>query len=239
MNISTNFIVKTVTILVALGASAGSHAAFIGTSTGAISDGSLSLLGLGELRPGTGIGTTRWTQGACSVVSSNTQCTMSGNYIDSVGGDGTAGGGGQFTFRMEYTGTGSSPALSRSTTAGNDDTFFFDVGSAIFTLSLRPLGGGMINSVFPTPSAANQLNFSMFFIPGAITCTGLAAGRSCGAGQVGLVPGATATGNVRLSFSIPTTGAVIVPPTSVPVPGTLSILGAGLIGLLGAKRRLA
>ncbi len=241
MKFATPLILKTAACLATLAVAASAQAAFIGTSTGPITNGVLLLRGLGELTPGSGIGTTRWTQGACSVVGGNTRCMMSGNYVDSLGSDATPGGGGGFVFRMEYTGTGLSPALSRSRTAGNDDTFFFDVGSAIFTLDLMPLGGGMITSVFPTASVLNQLNFSLFFDPNTITCTGLAPGRSCGAGQVGLVPGATAFGGIRLGFSIPNSGAVIIPPPPVvntPEPASLAIFGAG-IGLLGVMRRKA
>jgi hypothetical protein len=238
MTLKTN----TIAALAAITLAGHAHAAFIGSSTGPITNGTLLYQGLGvNVTQGAGIGTGRWTQGACAVVSGNTVCTMSGNYIDSVGGDGTAGGGGAFVFRMAYTGTGLSPALSRSTTPGNDNTFFYDVGSAIFTLDLMPLGGGMISGVFPTLSAANQLGFGLFFSPLTVVCTGLSAAQACGPGQVGLTQGSSIFGPVTLSFNIPTSGAIVIPPViGVPEPATLALFGAGLAAvILVRKKRLA
>jgi hypothetical protein len=164
---------------------APAQADFIGQSSGIITNGSLLYEGFGELTPGSGIGTGRWTQGLCNIVAGNTVCGMSGTYTDSAGGDGTPGAGGSFTFNMSYSGIGKAPTRARSSTPGNDSLFFIDTGDAIFSLILSPLGGGSITSIFPDVPFANSLGFGLFYQPGAV-CSALGAGKTCGPGQVGL-----------------------------------------------------
>jgi hypothetical protein len=218
----------------ALTIAAPAQADFIGQSSGTITNAMLLYEGFGELTPGSGIGTGRWTQGLCNIVSGNTVCGMSGTYTDSAGGDGTPGAGGSFIFNMSYSGTGDAPTRARSATPGNDSLYFIDTGDAIFSLVLSPLGGGSITSIFPDMPFANSLGFGLFYQPGAV-CAGLAAGKTCGPGEVGLTPGSSILGAVSLSFRIPTKGAVVVPPAAVPEPAALSLMALG-IGLMALRR---
>jgi hypothetical protein len=220
--------IKTAAAAIALMAAGQVQAAYTGESVGPVTDGTLFYEGFGELTPASGIGTGRWTQGACNVSGGNTSCTMSGNYTDTVGGDGTPGGGGSFVFRMDYGGTGLSPVVARSATPGNDSLFFIDVGDAIFTLELLPAGGGSITSKFPDNPFSNSLGFGLFYEQS--TCTGLSIAQSCGPGQVGLTPGATVRGPVKLRFNIPNTAAVPEPAT-----WAMMLFGFGLVG--SAMRR--
>jgi PEP-CTERM motif len=224
--------IKSGVAAIAMVAAGQVQAAYLGESIGPITDGTLLYEGFGELTPASGIGTGRWTQGNCAVSGGNTICTMSGNYIDSVGSDGTPGGGGSFVFTMSYGGAGLSPVIARSSTPGNDSLFFVNVADAIFKLDLTPIAGGSISSIFPDNPFSNSLGFGLFYANA--TCTGLSAAQVCGPGQVGLTPGATAFGAVSLRFNIPNTLS------AVPEPATwaMMIFGFGVAGV-SLRRRVA
>jgi|GEM_PF-1797645 len=164
--------------------------------------GSLTMDGVGETSPGSGIGQVRYLLGDC-VQTSFTECTLSGTYQENTDSGYDPDSTGSFTMVFTYSGTGPSPVIAQSTEPGGDTVIFSDVGESLFRLALYPSTGGEIIGLFPTGIPSSDMGFSAFLDTSA-TCTGLAQGQSCSVGQVGLTAGARITGNVgSFNFIIP------------------------------------
>jgi hypothetical protein len=177
-----------------------SHAAFVGHSTS--TSGQLQYAGFGDV--GGGVGSGRYTVGTCVSASNATTCTLSGSYVETVASDHAPGMTGTFTLKLSYSGTGPSPVTARSVSAGSDVLQFASGGTYTFTLDVLTAAGEHFTGLFPAPVFPDSIAFSTFLEPGTFGCTGLAAAQPCRIAQVGLVPGATITGNVNpFDFSIP------------------------------------
>jgi hypothetical protein len=239
-----------------------SHAAIIGTSTGP-TNGGLRMDGLGAGAfgvndPAGGRGIVGYSLGACLISSPVfTSCTFSGNYVDGVGGDGTPGGAGAFSLVITYNQSsipalgGRMPILAEIGSAVpstdpndpyNQATFVASDESVLSTLTLNPSGGGTIvrrsgflDPTDPTSRVSEFGWFTQFFNIGESEqpiCTGLAPAAACGVGNVSLVAGAVISGAVA-AFGFTATSV-----ETVPVPGTLGLMGLGAIALL-ARRKTA
>src|SRR5450759_2357789 len=177
-----------------------SRAALVAQSTS--TTGSLRYEGVGSV--GGGIGSGIYTLGTCAFAAGTTTCTSSGSYVESAQSTHSPGQGGTFTLTMGYPGSGPSPVIARSITAGSDILQFSTVGNAIFTLRLFPSTGGEISGLYPAPVFANSIGFAAFLDPNNYVCTGLSANQVCGIGQVGVTAGETVTGGVNpLQFTVP------------------------------------
>lgn len=183
-------------LLLAIGSA---EAAFVGQST--VTTGGLEYAGQGDI--GGGVGSGRYTLGACVARATSTTCTLSGSYVETAQSDHAAGSGGTFTMRLVYPGTGLSPVTARSETPGSDVLNLLNTGAAHFLLDVYPDSGGQFSGVFPADPFANSIGFSAYYEPATVSCTGIATAQ-CAVGQVGLVPGAVIRGGIKpFSFTIP------------------------------------
>ncbi len=175
------------------------QAAFEGQST--VATGGLEYVGLGDI--GEGIGSGRYTLGTCVAEAGSTTCTLSGTYVETPASDHAPGTGGTFTMTLVYPGTGLSPVVARSQTAGSNLLYLSDVGAGQFILDVFPASGGQFSGVFPLDVFEDSISFSAYYSPSTISCTGVAPAQ-CTVGQVGLVPGAVMRGAIDpFSFAIP------------------------------------
>ncbi len=188
-----------------------SHATFVGQSTSA--SGGILYDGFGDT--GGGVGSGRYTLGACVASATATTCTLAGSYVESLDSDHAAGSTGTYTMRLVYPGTGPSPVVAHSETAGSDILRFTSVGSAVFILDVFPASGGQFTGVFPAAVFDESIGFSAFLDGNTASCTGVAPAQ-CRIGQVGLVPGAAISGAVgSFSFTIPGTFSGTAPTVEV------------------------
>jgi hypothetical protein len=163
--------------------------------------GEFLYIGLGETTAGSGIGTGRYRIGDCLQII-DTQCAITGDYLESAGSGNQPGETGTYSLTLTYSGTGDSPVIARSTTAGGDSLNFTNLGDALFELNLYPAGGGVVRSIFPDPAFSTLVNFGAF-IANPQTCEGLPVGQTCRIGTVGLTAGARDTAPLdRLDFII-------------------------------------
>ncbi|NCP65426.1 MAG: tandem-95 repeat protein [Paraglaciecola sp.] len=163
--------------------------------------GEFLYIGLGETTAGSGIGTGRYRIGDCLQII-DTQCSITGDYLERAGSGNQAGTGGTYALTMTYSGTGDSPVIARSTAPGGDSLNFTNLGDALFELNLFPSSGGVIRSIFPDPAFSTLVNFGAF-ITNPQTCQGLPSGQSCHIGNVGLTAGARETAPLdRLDFIV-------------------------------------
>jgi uncharacterized protein (TIGR03437 family) len=122
--------------------------------------------------------------GDCSYDGTKTNCTVSGAFTG-------IGPGGTYDFVLSYPGNGPSPLTAITQSPGNNDvTFALSKGSLTYTF----------NESNGTSLSFHTLNYSIFFVPGAFSCTGNPS--ECGPGGVGDTPGATETGPVSGSFDL-------------------------------------
>ncbi len=146
------------------------------TASFATSNQPVTLTGLGG---SAGVGQSRVTWGTCAFDGSNTKCTLSAAYTG-------IGGGGTLTALLTYAGSGASPLTATSISPGNNQ-IVFGLSAGSFVVSLAENTGATITFL-------SQALFFQYIIP---TCTGVSV---CGAGQVGLTPGATITGLISGTF---------------------------------------
>ncbi len=192
---------------------------------------SLTETGIGD----NGSGSAQWyiTPGACSVSGGNTSCLFSGSYTGSTPGF----TGGTFSVVTTFTGSGSfstpwgtgpTPLVGISITPGSSFFEFEYIGPGVkMTLDLNESGGGTYSipiwngSVFEAGYGLSPA--------GTPTCTGVSV---CTPFNVGETPGATWTDPeyVGVTFSTPRS-------STTPEPGSLVLLGSGLLGLLGVAKR--
>ncbi|MDQ6618998.1 MAG: hypothetical protein M3Z31_04770 [Pseudomonadota bacterium] len=193
--------IRALLVCLALVAGIGdADAAFVGRSTS--TTGLLQYVGIGDV--GAGVGSGRYTLGTCTAANNITTCTLSGNYVETTQSDHAPGSAGVFTLRLIYSGTGTSPIVARSISAGSDILQFVNTNGATFVLDVFPAAGGQFTGVYPASVFADSIQFSAALDPDTIRCTALAAGQQCRVGQVGLTAGATITGGVSpFDFTIP------------------------------------
>ncbi|HKP67156.1 MAG TPA: hypothetical protein VJX31_11065 [Casimicrobiaceae bacterium] len=185
------------------------HAALVMQSTDV--SGGLLYSGLGDI--GGGVGSGRYTFTDCAFDGVNTTCSLTGRYTETAQSMHAPGQSGEFTLRMRYFGSGITPVIAHSDTAGSDVLRFTSVGDTVFTLTMFPDSGGILTGLYPAANFPDSIAFAAFLDPAAYSCTGLPAGRTCGIGQVGLVAGATISGGVKpLVITVPNPA----PPTSAP-----------------------
>lgn len=152
------------------------------TATYTASNQLVTLTGLGGTN---GVGQSSVNWGICANDGSNTKCTVTAPYTG-------VGGGGTISIVLAYNGTGPSPFLANSISAGSD----------LITFGLTPGSSGSIEVSLTENTGATvsflSNNFNFFFDFTA-ACSGKAA-SSCSVGQVGLTPGAVMSGKVHGVF---------------------------------------
>lgn len=156
----------------------------------------------GENPAGSGQGTGFYRVGNC-IADTDTYCTFIGDYVEGAGSGNAPGEGGRYAFIQTYSGTGNSPVLARSATAGSNSVSFVSTGDARFELVLFPQSGGILRGIFPADPFANSIGFGIF-IDTNQTCQGLPPAGVCNIGSVGLFPGAELRAPLdRMNFTLP------------------------------------
>jgi hypothetical protein len=177
------------------------------------------------------------TQGACTSGASSTSCTLSGTYT------GTTAGytGGTYDFVTTYAGTGPSELATISEDPlgfANEDYFVINSVPAGTTMYLDlDETGGPDYSIPIYVGGTFVGGYSVAFVNGACGGTALPGGDPCEQIYVGLTPGATLSGQVTGESTFDTSTV-----TATPEPGTLGLLGSGMLGLaglVGRRRRSA
>ncbi len=211
----------------------GALAAIKGTSTATV--GGITYEGLGAVNPPANtIGSGRYTLGSCSFDGSNTNCSLTGSYVEDIDSSNAPGSTGTFELSFSYAGNGPTPIIARASNGNSDSVFLHDMGGTFLRLTIMPSSGGSFTGIFPDTPFSNSIGFSAFLQPGTFSCTGLAPGQSCRIRDVGRTPGAVITGQVSpFQFTLPDNA----PP--IPEPGTWAMMLAGLAGVGAITRRRA
>ena len=152
------------------------------TATYSNSSETVTLTGLGGSG---GVGQSHVDWGKCAFDGANTKCTVSGPYTG-------VGGGGRISIVFTYRGSGTSPLLANSISAGSD----------LVTFGLTAGSSGSLNvSLTENTGATVQFlsdNFT-FYYDSSVACSGTSV-PACSTGQVGVTPGAVIAGTVHGVF---------------------------------------
>jgi uncharacterized protein (TIGR03437 family) len=157
------------------------HASAV-TATYTNSNQNVTLTGLGGSN---GIGQSSVQWGTCAFDGAHTNCTVTAPYTG-------VGGGGTISIVFSYSGSGPSPFLANSISAGSN----------LITFGLLPNNSGSIVVSLQESTGANVTFLSdnfVFYFASSATCT-VVASSQCSVGQVGLTPTATITGPVYGTF---------------------------------------
>jgi hypothetical protein len=170
------------------------------------------------------------TQGACSLASGTTTCTLSGAI---TGGTLAGFSSGTYAFVTTYAGSNAPRGISQA--SGDPNFFNYSSLDASTNMTLSLFSGGSTYSQVLFANGAFNGGFNFSYIPGATSCSGLPPNTPCNPFNVGAqVEGASIRGPVIIgaNWVIPDT-----PPSSVPEPATLGLLGLSLLALVAARRR--
>jgi len=160
---------------------------------------SITLTGLGG--NALGEGQVRVTWGSCAFDGTNTTCTVTAPFTG-------VGPGGTISFILTYQGNGESPLTATSQTPGSNQLGPFSLSTGSFVTTLKESDGTTL--IFD-----GEAPYFEYGQPGdsPAQCTGVS---TCGVGQVGLVVGATISGQVSGGFD--------------PTPVVRALISAGSFG---------